>query len=356
MELMQFTAVVLLTLLMLKLLLLPRKVAVNPTMGMARWLMIAGIALLDLQFLLQFTLGLRAMGVTQAVMLNIVLFVPASWTISLSILYLQQRGRVSIIDKVVGGVIWAITLAILGIAAAIDGQPLLSDTKELHYAEIAASIIFLGMQNYYSRRHVFNLRSMRQVLQNYYDRNTDGMLRWMQLSILVLMVMAIMAPLLIFVKSKGLALFGILFFVGIFFLVDSFCSYVVSSAPRRIEEAEENEDYIMNDDKTLSPDTAIELWIEKGGFCQNGITMPAAAEAIGIPRYMLKAWIKEHYTNYADWMTDLRIEEAKRVIIEHPDWNNEIISDHCGFTDRSYFQRKFKEKTGITPSQYHQQG
>ena len=55
MELMQFTAVVLLTLLMLKLLLLPRKVAVNPTMGMARWLMIAGIALLDLQFFLQFT-------------------------------------------------------------------------------------------------------------------------------------------------------------------------------------------------------------------------------------------------------------------------------------------------------------
>ena len=355
MELMQFSAVVLLTLLMLKLLLLPRKVAVNPAMGMARWLMIVGIALLDLQFLLQFALGLRAMGVTQAVMFNIALFVPASWTISLAILYLQQRGRVVRVDKVLGGAIWAITLAILGIAAAIDGQPLLSDTKELHYAEIAASVIFLAMQNYYSRRHVINLRSMRHALQNYYDRNTDGMLRWMQLSILVLMVLAIMAPLLIFVESRGLALFGILFFAGIFFLVDSFCSYVVSSAPKRIEEAEENEDVVLNNDKMQHADTAIERWIEKGGYRQNGITMPAAAEAIGIPRYALSAWLKQHDTTYANWMTDLRIEEAKRVIKEHPDWNNESISDHCGFSDRTYFQRKFKEKTGITPSQYQRQ-
>jgi len=64
MELTQFSAVVVLTLLVLKLLLLPRKVAVNPVVGTARWLMTVGMALLDVQFLLQYLLGLRAMGVT----------------------------------------------------------------------------------------------------------------------------------------------------------------------------------------------------------------------------------------------------------------------------------------------------
>ena len=43
-----------------------------------------------------------------------------------------------------------------------------------------------------------NLRSMKRALQNYYDRDMEGMLRWMQLSIIILMVMALMAPLLIF--------------------------------------------------------------------------------------------------------------------------------------------------------------
>ena len=30
-------------------------------------------------------------------------------------------------------------------------------------------------------------------------------------------------------------------------------------------------------------------------------------------------------------MTTLRIEEAKRVLLEHPDWTNEAVADHCGF-------------------------
>ena len=88
MELMQFSAVVLLTLLTLKLLLLPKKVAVNAVMDVARWMMVIGILLLDVQFLLQFKLGLRAMGVTQAVLLNLVLFIPSSWFVSLAMLYL----------------------------------------------------------------------------------------------------------------------------------------------------------------------------------------------------------------------------------------------------------------------------
>ena len=41
---MQFAAVIVLTLLVLKLVLLPRKVAVNAVVGKARWLMVTGMA------------------------------------------------------------------------------------------------------------------------------------------------------------------------------------------------------------------------------------------------------------------------------------------------------------------------
>ena len=51
-------------------------------------------------------------------------------------------------------------------------------------------------------------------------------------------------------------------------------------------------------------------------------------------------------------MTSLRIDEAKRVIVSHPDWSNESVAEHCGFSDRTYFQKKFKEKTGMTPADY----
>ena len=75
MEYMQFTAVVLMTLLTLKLMLLPGKVSVNPAANKSRWMMVAGTIVLVFQFLLQLIFGLRAMGVTQAAMLNLALFI-----------------------------------------------------------------------------------------------------------------------------------------------------------------------------------------------------------------------------------------------------------------------------------------
>lgn len=372
MELTQFSAIVVLTLLVLKLLLLPRKVAVNPIVDMARWLMTAGMALLDVQFVLQYILGLRAMGVTQAVLLNLVLFIPCSWTISLALLHLQRQGRVSRLARWMGGVTWAAALVLLGTAAAIDGQPLLSDTPELYGAEVAASLLYLMMQGYYSSLHMKSLVAMRRTLQDYYDRDTDGLLRWMKLSIMVLIAMALMVPLLIFVESKGLAIFAILFFTGIFFLVDSFCGYAVSSAPTRVSDAEESasledeerrtvDEELTTTNGTSEPTTevlqhveeAVNRWVEKGGYRQSGITMPAAAEAIGTPRYLLSAWLKKKENRtYASWMNSLRIDAAKRVIREHPDWSNEAVAQHCGFSDRSYFQKKFKEATGQTPADY----
>ena len=46
------------------------------------------------------------------------------------------------------------------------------------------------------------------------------------------------------------------------------------------------------------------------------------------------------------------LEEAKRVMHEHPDWSSEAVADYCGFNSRKYFHRVFKESLGMTPTQY----
>lgn len=37
---------------------------------------------------------------------------------------------------------------------------------------------------------------------------------------------------------------------------------------------------------------------------------------------------------------------------EHPEYSNEVVSAECGFSSRVYFQRLFKEKTGLTPAEW----
>ena len=41
---------------------------------------------------------------------------------------------------------------------------------------------------------------------------------------------------------------------------------------------------------------------------------------------------------------------AKKMMLDYPDYNNDIISAGCGFSSRSYLYRIFKEKEGCSPT------
>lgn len=365
MEQIQFTAIVLMTLLTLKLLLLPVRAMQNVVVNRSRWLFVASMVILLLHFLLQYILRLRAMGVTQAVMLNLAMFIPAAWLMTLAILGLQRRGQFNLLDRWLGPMTWLVVMSLLGGAVLVSGKPLLTDTPEMRWAEIVSSVCFAAMLGYYTWRHLRNLNAMRQSLQNYYDRDMDYMLSWMRWGVIILPIMALMVPVLIFFSNLLLAFFAMSLFGGIFYLVDCFCIYVASSAPAKVREAEENEEQekdtntdLVQEYSSMSLSThqrvehAVEQWKKGGGHLQSGLKLPNAAHAIGVPQYLLTSWLRQQNLKYNEWITDLRIEEAKRMLTEHPDWSNEAVALHCGFTDRSYFQKKFKETTGISPSDF----
>ena len=97
---------------------------------------------------------------------------------------------------------------------------------------------------------------------------------------------------------------------------------------------------------------AVERWLASGGHLKTGITSPVAAEAMHIPRYQLTAWVKASgHQSFTRWITVQRIDEAKRVLHEHPEWTNEAVADHCGFS-RTHFQKIFKQETGCSPADY----
>ena len=367
MENMQFTAIVLMAILTLKLLLLPSKVAVNPMVNKARVLFACSTFLLTVQFLLQYIWHLRAMGVTQAVMLNLFMFVPVSWMLSMAVLNLQGKGRLKALDRWVGGIIWFLCIFMLGLATAIDGKPLLTETPEIQTAEIVCSVLYAAMQGHYAWRQSVNLRAMRRSLQNYYDRDMEGMLTWMQLSVIILVVLALLAPVLIFGEGPWLAAYGIFFFVSIFYTVDSFCSYVVSSAPKRLEEAEENEEEEIYEESSNAEnatefseeqmgriDHAIDQWMKDKCYLKRDLKLPIAAQSLGVPQYQFSAWLRQKSLKYSEWITTLRIEEAKSILLEHPEWTSEAVADHCGFNSREYFHRIFRSYTGMTPVGFQQ--
>lgn len=376
-QMMQFTAVVLMLLLTVKLLFLREWRIKSRQARQARWLMAGGTALMVVHFAIQLKTGLRLQGVTQSVMLNLAMLIPASYLFARAILLLQRRGELSLADRWTGPAVWTVTMAMLAVAALTDGEPLLSNTPELRIAEKAGAVLYMLMQGYYTWRHSASLVAMRRALHNYYDRDTDGMLRWMQYSIVGLMLLALLVPVAIFSSGPGMLIVAFAVYFFLFYLVDSFCFYLTSPAPERMQAAEQNADEVEeeasreqalipssqraeedNSVAVLSPEVmneveqAVEAWKARGSYCQTGLLQPLAAQDIGITRYRLTAWLHQRGLKYTEWIALLRIEEAKRIIAAHPDWSNDAVAQHCGFTDRTVLQRTFKKIEGITPQKY----
>ena len=373
-QMMQFTAVVLMLLLTVKLLFLRERRIKSRQARQARRLMTTGTALLSLHFAIQLNTGLRLMGITQSVMLNLAMLIPASYLFARAILLLQRRGNLSLADRWTGPAVWTVTMAMLAVAALTDGKPLLSDTLQMRLAERTGAVLYMLMQGYYTWRHSVSLVAMHRALHDYYDRDTDGMLRWMQYSIVGLMLLALMVPVAIFSSGPGMLAVAFAVYFLMFYLVDSFCFYLTSPAPERMQAAEQNAAEVeeelksLNNEKqtdagtadaaALSPEVmseveqAVEAWKARGGYCQTGLLQPIAAQAIGISRYRLTTWLHQQGLKYTEWIAQLRVEEAKRTIVAHPDWSNDAVAQHCGFTDRTVLQRTFKRIEGITPQKY----
>ena len=151
---MQFTAVVLtLMMAMILMTMLPAEVRNDRVANRSRWWMAGALLLLTVQFLLQYLLGLRQEGVAQAVMLNLIFFIPCSMLLSMSIINLQQQGRTERRDWAVGG---ATTLCLscgfAMLAFLLQRRIITIDTGSLLHIEVAGSIAYAAMQLYYSLR------------------------------------------------------------------------------------------------------------------------------------------------------------------------------------------------------------
>jgi len=68
--------------------------------------------------------------------------------------------------------------------------------------------------------------------------------------------------------------------------------------------------------------------------------------------YISRAISANSDQNFSGFINRYRVERAKREMLANPGYSFQAIGESCGFRAGSSFFRVFKEKTGLTPSQY----
>jgi transcriptional regulator GlxA family with amidase domain len=52
------------------------------------------------------------------------------------------------------------------------------------------------------------------------------------------------------------------------------------------------------------------------------------------------------------WRKDLRIREARHLLLDYPDLPVSVIGEMAGIVDKSNFKRQFCQATGMTPRRW----
>ena len=118
----------------------------------------------------------------------------------------------------------------------------------------------------------------------------------------------------------------------------------------------ENKDVIESTRLVAGLSSKVDRWIASGAYCHKGITMTHVAEQLGTNRTYLSRYINSYYgCNFNTWLNRLRIDEAKRLLVDSPTLSMEQVSRQLGFTSKSQFMSAFKAQEGFTPGQWRNQ-
>jgi len=82
------------------------------------------------------------------------------------------------------------------------------------------------------------------------------------------------------------------------------------------------------------------------------LTLGGVGKKFGLKEKALDALMRKHFgMGFTDYVTSLRISEAKRLLLS-TDLNMGEIARQTGFKDQSYFTKVFKSRIGTTPTEF----
>lgn len=225
---------------------------------------------------------------------------------------------------------------------------------------------------YFDRAYKQSLKD----LENYYDDDEEHKLRWIRFcyvfSMLTNLFVLVYIGLywLLDYKMEVAALYTFWYLLYMLYLSSNFISFLGSHKlildavahnvltgnifPQRAQRSRKTEGPKLNMDKEFAKlDRNIEQWVAEKRYCEYDNTRDQIASELKTTKDILHLYFMTKMgVDFRTWRTGLRIEEAKRLLLENRDASINIVAEVSGFSDKSNFHRQFVKIVGCSPKQW----
>lgn len=334
----------------------------------SRWLLFTAMLLAAVHYVLQIVFGLRAHSDDLGALVNILFYTPVAWLLTYSSLRLVSDRK----HKVV--YFWLAVVSMAFVIGCFMVGYLCYGSVEMPNALTAMEVEYFVSMLIYTLYSDKEIRRVNRRVENETGGDVRQFFNYMRTSVALLYVLCLMMPFMIF-SVKSLAIFGpvILALVALYILsflalgfnltpvsdiideeVDTSLRADAQEPSGEVEAAEPA--HTLSEQRCAEIRAAIERWRADKGYSMPDVNSVSLAEKLRIPKRQLIRYISEREgKTFRVWLSELRIEEAKRMLIEDDNFKLETIAYACGFSHRSYLQNRFKAITGLTPREWQEQ-
>lgn len=341
----------------------------------SRWLLCGSMAVFCIHYFLQMTQGFRAQGADVGAVVNIMFYTPVVFAITLSIINMESTRSVMRRYCLRSAAAYALIVAIF-----IFG---VFSNKSLHLGGLLYVMLafFVGSMAYFIYASYSEVLKRKKKLLEESAGDLLPHVRYARSSLVLVCVSAAFLPIAILFNTLLLVVGPLMLLVLIFF-VHSFISlgYYITPVENMLEEQDELEEQVESADQTgygvqldcgdngleeLSIfsqeqmekiEAALGKWCDDRMYKDCNVTIYSLAANLGCKKNELTEYFNlSQHTNFRTWLSDIRFNETVRMMKENPEFSNDAISTECGFSSHTQIYRIFKQKTGLSPSQWREQ-
>ena len=331
------------------------------TFLLSRRLMGVALLVLSANYSVHFFCAPRLKDVDATIMMNLCTYYLCYWLFSSAMMTLLNNRYLSRLRFMLHLAVWLIYTTFA--AAVVIWAP---NGEARHYGIVMLAVWLIIYGAFLSFRL---LRAYAHAVKKFRDTHSDDIgiyIRWMSIFTIWAIVFGVSCGALTFLPDKYVFIWIL---SAIPFYVYLYCQYQNYILFYEKVENAIREDFPMGgivvdgqDDLTDAdalPACHLEIadhirhWTDAEGYRLTGITLNELSVEFATNRTYLSQYINAVYhVNFRDWITDMRIDYAKRLMRRQPHLKLQEISEMSGFSSLSQFTRTFTAREGCLPSKW----
>ena len=321
----------------------------------SRWMIVAALIGLAIQYVLQMTFGFRAMHDNLGAVINILLYTPCFSLISIGIYNIETtRANLRKMILMCSG-IYAAIIVVFCVGISLHHSLYIREGLYLMLTLFCISVfycIYMIIQEMIRRKNMLETMAATDLLPYVRYSRASVVILWLAV---LAMPVAIFSTTLLYIVGPAVLL-ALLFFNLTFIALGN--SYIPTEELLDKEEerqrcggvkekplqqlSEERRNFIQN---------SLDQWCMDLGYKDCNVNMLTLSYTLCISKNELSLFFDQClHSNFRIWLSEIRLNAAKKMMLEYPDYSNDIISAECGFSCRTHLYRIFKTKEGCSPT------